>query len=441
MPAVADEKAIPAIETKPRRRLTIFIVLAAGASVWCGWKWREDRRYRSAMAEIAHDIEADRYGLAARNLDDLLEWKPGSDEGAYLLGACEKARNRTDAALEAWARVPPGSPYSPRAIQGRMDVHIERGRLADAEQLIKEALEDPQIDRSSASLALGPVYDMEGRGAEAERLIEACWDELDTKGEGASENAVKLVRLHIDHVRNTPSVEAIRLFLERAARSVADDDRVWLGRANLAIRAGAYDEAARWLDACLRRRPDDVPVWRARLSWALAAGRVAEARTALTHLPAAESTPAEVQNLAAWFASQRNDVESERRALERLMVEAPAEFTALDRLVELTAKAGQIDRAARLRDQKTRIERLRARYQKLHMRYQPSRDAAEMAQLAEQLGRWFEAKVYLTLAEAAGPGRGDHPGDRARLTRHSRHTIDPGRALAGLIDPEIDSDM
>ena len=197
----------------------------------------------------------------------------------------------------------------------------------------------------------------------------------------------------------------------------------------MAIRAGAYDEAARWLDACLRRRPDDVPVWRARLRWAFAAGRVAEARTALTHLPAAESTPAEVQNLAAWFASRRNDVESERRALERLMVEAPAEFTALDRLVELTAKAGQIDRAAQLRDQKTRIERLRARYQKLHKRYQPSRDAAEMAQLAEQLGRWFEAKVYLTLAEADGPGRGDHAGrscqadtsfETHRLTRDGR---------------------
>ena len=49
----------------------------------------------------------------------------------------------------------------------------------------------------------------------------------------------------------------------QAASLAPDDDRVWLGRANLAIRTGAYDEAKRWLDACLKRRPEDVPVWRA----------------------------------------------------------------------------------------------------------------------------------------------------------------------------------
>jgi tetratricopeptide (TPR) repeat protein len=441
MPAVADEKATPPIRMKPRRRLVIFVALAAGASVWCAWKCWEDRRYRSAMAEIAKEIEAGRYGLAARNLGTLNEWKPGSDEGAYLLGACEKARNRTDAAFQAWARVPPGSPFSTRAIQGRMDLHLERGRLADAEQLIDEILEDPRIDRFAPSLALRSVYNMEGRVDEAERLIEACWDDLDKKGEGASEKGVRLVRLNIDHATNTASVEAIRLFLEQAAQSAPDDDRVWLGRANLAIRAGTYDEAVRWLDACLRRRPDDVPVWRARLNWAMAVGRVDQARTALKHLPAAESTPAEVQKLAAWFAWRRGDVDSERRALERLTVEVPADFTALERLIELTAKDGQMKRAAELRSEKTKVEQRQARYQKLHRRYQPSRDAAEMARLAEQLGRWFEAKVYLTVAASEGPDRVDHRSDRARLTRHSRNTDQPGRALAGLLDLDVDSDM
>jgi hypothetical protein len=193
MPAVAEERATLAIGKKPRTTLVTLVVLAAGAPFWwCGWNWSEARRYQSAMSEIAREIEDGRIGLAARNLNTLLAWKPGSDEGAYLLGACEKARNRTDAAFQAWARVPPGSPFSPRAIQGRMDLHVEHGRLADAERLIKEALEDPRIDRSPLSLALRPVYSMEGRVADAERLIEACWDDLDKKGEGASEQAIKL---------------------------------------------------------------------------------------------------------------------------------------------------------------------------------------------------------------------------------------------------------
>ncbi len=440
MPAVAEVRATQPTKIKPRTRLVILVVLAAGAPVWCGWKWSDHLRYRGAMAEIAKEIEEGRMGLAARNLATLIEWKPGSDEGAYLLGACEKARNRSDAALQAWARVPTGSPFSSRAIQGQMAVLIERGWLGEAEQLITETLEDPRIDRAPPSLALASVYMIEGRDDEANRLIEARWEDLDKKGEGASEKAVKLVRLLADNLRNAASIDATRAFLEQAALLAPDDDRVWLGRANLALRAGTIDEAARWIDACLRRRPDDLPVWRARLGWAMAAGRVAEAREALEHLPASESTPADVQKLSAWFGSRRGDVEVERRALERLMVEVPADMTALDRLVELAATEGQSDRAAPLREQKMRIERLKARYEKLHKRYQPARDAAEMAGLAEQLGRWFEAKVYLTVAAADGPGSDDLPSDRARLSRHARNTDESGRPLAALVDRELDSD-
>ena len=46
-----------------------------------------------------------------------------------------------------------------------------------------------------------------------------------------------------------------------------DDDRVWLGQANLAIWSGRFEEAGRWLDACEKRRPDDQPVWLAGCRW------------------------------------------------------------------------------------------------------------------------------------------------------------------------------
>ena len=45
--------------------------------------------------------------LAAKDLLELLDRNPGSDEALYLLGTCEKARGRTAAAAEAWAKISP----------------------------------------------------------------------------------------------------------------------------------------------------------------------------------------------------------------------------------------------------------------------------------------------------------------------------------------------
>ena len=67
-------------------------------------------------------------------------------------------------------------------------------------------------------------------------------------------------------------VEAWKKSLEAAD---GDDDRVWLGRANVAITTGNWDEAAPWLDRCVLKRPDDPAVWRARLE--LAVGTLDEA--------------------------------------------------------------------------------------------------------------------------------------------------------------------
>src|SRR5262249_12228349 len=162
-------------------------------------------------------------------------------------------------------------------------------------------------------------------------------------------------------------------------------------------------------DAGLQRRPEDVPVWRARLSLAMATGRVEAAREALVHLPAQESSPAQVQTLAAWFAARRGDLVSEKRALEQLIAAAPGRISALVRLAEIAIRAGQKDRANELQREKIEVERLEARYQKLHQRNQPLRDAAEMARLAERLGHWFEAKVSLHVAATVDPDRVDLP--------------------------------
>jgi enediyne biosynthesis protein E4 len=422
-----------------RIRPVLLVAFAAAGVLWGGWKWWEVRGYRTAMAEIEDEILAGMHVTAGRKLNSLLARQPESDEALFLLGTCELARGHGQSASDAWARVPPGSRFAPQAVMGSMRVEMERGRLADAETIVKKALDDRRIDGSSLAILLGSAYRQQGRLEEALRMIESQWEALSQAGEGTSELAIKLVWAHIDVRRSPVPIQAVGAALDQAARRAPDDDRVWLGKANLAIRAGSYDEAARWIDACLRRRPNDGPVWRARLDWALASNRVAEAQQALEHLPAEVSTPAQIHKLAAWFAARRGDVESEHRALERLIAADPADFVALDRLALLAVKNGDSNGAAGLSRQKNDVEKMLERYQRLHVRHQPSRDAVEMARLAEQLGQRFEAKALLTLAVAVDPDRDDIRRDLAKLNQHLDTIEGPGRTVADLLAPEFDS--
>jgi tetratricopeptide (TPR) repeat protein len=372
------------------------------------------------MAEIRKEIEVGRHGIASQKLTSLLAGNFASDEVAYLLGFCEKSRGRTQAASEAWARVPPGSRFARRAIQGRLGMELERGRLADTERLFKEALDDPRADIPGLLELVLPVYCIEGRVEEAASLIEVLWDRLAVNGGGASAAAITMVRVHVGLSGKSTDVETIRTFLDRAARLAPEDDRVWLGKANLALHLGSFDEAVRWLDRCLSRRPDDSAVWRSRLNWAVATGRVVEAREAFSHLTAEQVTPAEFRGLADLLLVRSEPIQSQCRVMERVIAADPADSVHFDRLAALEEKAGHAARATELRVEKTRIDRLLARFRKLHERNQPIRDSAEMAGLAEQLGRWFEARVFLHLAIATDLRRDDLRTELDRVSRRAR---------------------
>jgi predicted Zn-dependent protease len=419
--------------------LVALVSVVAATLFGVGWKWWEFRRERRSLAAIEEEIANDRFSIAARKLGDFLRRKPGSDQALYLQGMCEKERGRADAAMRAWDAIRPDSTFAPQAIVGRTELLIEQGRYADAEQLVKETLRLPGFD----SIVLGSVYHQQGRIEEAERLIEARWRHLNETGEGGSEKAINLVRLHIELRRTRPPIEALRAILDQAAALAPDDDRIWLGRANLAIRAGLNDEAERLLDACRRRRPLDTAVWRARLNWALTTARVSEAREAIEHLPATDSSPAEVSKLAAWFARQRGDIESERRALEGQITADPADLQALDRLIEFADRESQKDRATELRAKKAAAQTLQARYEKLYQRNQPSRDAAEMARIALELGCSFEAEVFLTVAITVDPDRDDLRRDLSRLRQGAETSRGQDGTLAAVLaarlDPQLES--
>jgi tetratricopeptide (TPR) repeat protein len=420
------------IETGPnmhnrRKRRSLLLALFGGAGLlWGGWAWWTDRRYKGAMEVIESEIMAGRYATACRDLEKLLSWKADPKGGiAYLLGSCELARGRTGEASEAWARVAPGSAYSEKAIRGRMRLFCDSGQFAAAERLIKAAAEEPRNDPTALLVMLVAAYSQQGRIDEAARLVGARWERLNERAEGALEPAIQLLWQHIELTSEAPPIETLRASIDEVGRLALEDDRVWLGRANLAIRTGAYDEAGRWLDACQRRRPEDVPVWHARLRWGIATNRIDVVEQAMRHLPAGESTPAELHRLDAWLASRRGDVATERRELERLLAVDPADLAAVDRLADLAEEDRQPARAAELRGMKSELNGLKARYGKLHERKQPVRDAVEMARLAEKLGRRFEARAFLTLAISEDPDRVDLRDDLERLSR-STGTEGPG---------------
>ena len=60
-----------------------------------------------------------------------------------------------------------------------------------------------------------------------------------------------------------------------------------------------------------------------------------------------------------------------------------------------------------------------------------------MANLAEQLGRRFEARAFLTVATLVHPDRDDLRHDLARLNRDSRTIKPAGRTLADMLVGEV----
>jgi enediyne biosynthesis protein E4 len=431
--SLSKEERRMAIGREGRGRVLVFSLIGVvGVGLWCGRERWVTRQYQKAMEAIKGEIDDGHHALAARDLRSLLAWTSDRARPLYLLGFCEKSLGHPDAAAEAWAQVSPSSRFAIAALVDRMELEVERGRLADAERLIRQGLAEPRIAAHELALEFAPVYAKEGRVEDAQELIEAAWTALDEAGQAATEPAILLVQLHTELPLETDPVEAIRSLLDRSGRLAPDDDRVWLGKANLAIRVGSHDEAARWLDLCLGRRPDDASVWRARLNWSMASNRVEEALEALRHLPADGESPARTQRRAAWLAARRGDSEAEERALESVIVEDPADFAAHDRLIELAIRDGQPARADELRGKKSEVQRLEARYLTLYRRNQPTREAEEMAHLAEQLGRRFEARGFLTLATAMDPDREDLRADLARIGRGiSSSRLQGAEQLAG----------
>jgi tetratricopeptide (TPR) repeat protein len=401
----------------PRAILGLSLLALIGVFLWVGSLWWIHRE----LTAVADALAAGDPEVATRRLHRL-SWLAADDpELEYWRGVCAEAEGRIDTALEFWSQIPKGSRRWIDATMRSARHSLARGRFARAEDLLLQ-FQPPRGHPAAADheQMLLQLYLFTIRYDELQRRKVQEWSQLQRP---------ETLRMHwiIDDHRSFP-VGATRDRLEEAGREAPDDDRVWLGKANLATRTGRKEEAAGWLNRCLERRPQDPAVWLARLDWAVVFQQLDEAIAAASRLSPNALTPSRILELRAWMAAQREDQEAERQALEQLLDHEPGHTKALVRLADLAAQIGDASRAARLRQQKSEMDRASDNYRMLltddpYLRSSSATTTAglerelSLARNAETLGRWFEAHGWWTIVRQRDPGNQEAQASLARINQ------------------------
>ncbi|MGO9469033.1 MAG: FG-GAP-like repeat-containing protein [Isosphaeraceae bacterium] len=368
--------------------LWMVLSLVLIAAVWGGLSWAETRRCERELDQARGEMGVRLYHSARQRLADLAPRRPAWGEAAFLLGACEEALGHEQAAERAWSRVALDSPFAAKAVLGRVRILANAGRLAPAEALLTSLAGPHGPDALQVRQTREHLLRLEGRVQEARELIVDSWS-------GSPDPASVLRRLFLLEDAAFP-LDYVKSSLAAADQ---EDDRVWLGKANLAIWTGQFGEAARRLDACLERRPDDQPVWLARLALAVATRDAGRARQAVARVNSRWFLPFQVHRLRAWLASFGADRERERLALQALVDIEPGNANAWARLAEIEVEAGHRALGESFRKKQTEATILREHYAELIMSDDASSHIDELRCVAEQLGRRIEARGWSLIQE------------------------------------------
>jgi tetratricopeptide (TPR) repeat protein len=413
-----------------RRRILIVLALSVGLALatWFAAREVSARQLQSELRAAQRDFVARHLSDAKKRLATLAKRWPGRGDVEYWLGACEMAAGQNDAALATWGRVPDAANEAQLAALSRGRLALETGHYRIAETSLERAIRSGNDMSQEARRLLSTLHWMTGR----RDLYRAFLHREVERLRHASESLRTLWSLDFDPY----PIDGFTIALDRARQAAPDDDRVWLALADLAIRAGRFDEADRWLTQCERARPDDGAIWRARLAWAQAAAKPDEVMRSAAHLPASSLPHPRVLELRAWLAAERGDRQAERAALESMLALEPADAVAVERLADLAAQDGEKERVAELRRRKTDIENARESYRQLINRPDLAPLAPELARWAETIGRRFDAKAWWRIAvERDQSLESEAASALARLAKAVPPPITSGESLAGLLGP------
>jgi enediyne biosynthesis protein E4 len=366
--------------------LVVGLVIAAG---YGGLQAMQARRLQAGLEQSRKDMASGFYKKARKQLVELSRSHSGDGEIEYLLGLCELQQGRRNAALTAWEQVKPTSAFAGQTAIQRSLAMMDAGQYLRAEEVLDAArVRANGTDMVGLLHALGVLYEIEGRTDELRESIIECWQYSD---------AAETLLRRLAGLETAPlPVGQLQRALEKNPQ---DDDRVWLGRANLAIRTGQFELAKKILEFCLERRPNDPVIWRAGLELAQASADVALAWRALEHLPAAQLSRVELARIRVWLSAQSGDSQSERESLSVLLKQDPADTVALEHLASLAASAGDTKEVSRLRAKISEITAAKDRYLSLIKDESASSNPSELAHLAEVLGRTIEARGWALLRD------------------------------------------
>ncbi len=411
-----------------RRRLSMLAaVLGLGIGVCVGVLAVREWQFQSELRQAERAFKAGHFKEAGSRLARLARRRPAQGAVEFWLGACEMIEGHAEAALEAWGRVPDQTKAAQPAALSRGRLALETGRYALAETCLQRANRPGGGTDDEARRLLSRFY----------RITGQCelWQSLLRRDVERIRDPSEALRQLWKHDVDPYYVDAFAQGLRKAKLSAPDDDRVWLGLADLATRTGRFEDAADWLARCERARPDDPAVWRARLNWAQAAGRPDELVRAAAHLPCESLTQARVLELRAWMAARSGDRLAERAALEALIALEPADATAVERLADLAAQDGQRERLAELRRRKADIENARSDYRRLINKPELAPLAAELARAADGIGRRFDAAAWWRIAAQRDPTlERETAAAQARLAKAEAPAAS-GETLANLLGP------
>jgi tetratricopeptide (TPR) repeat protein len=392
--------------------LLAVLAVSGGVAV----RLRAAHRLRAELDAARQEMEAGLFNLAGTRLARLATERSGQEEVAYELGRCEAARGRLDAALAAWSRIGPDSPWATPAALEFARSAVPMGRVTDAERMLRDALRRATPERPAARHLLLTLLGQQGRVDEARRLIEAQWQEARPSADDFTDR-LSLLYDHIGLDLEAFPLEWNLSLLQQGPTPTFENDQraLALARAYLATQGGEFERAESELRSCRQRWPADPMVWKSWLEWAVAADRVQPAIEALEHVPVRLMDEARILELRTWFARGRGDAPAERRALEELVALEPGRSTAVVRLAELLQQAGETAAAGVLRRRKAELDDAMNRYYPLYKENRLAEHLLELASLAERLGRRFEARACWELVAIREPANADAGRALARL--------------------------
>ena len=319
--------------------LLVSVLLVATTGARRAW---DGVLYRREWEAVRRDLGSGRYIEARSRLVVLSARWPEDGEACYYLGDCESKLGDERAAVAAWSRVDDASPLSGLAAVRLARRALRTHRFAEAEDLMRKALGDRGRHAIEARETLVNLFKIQGRYREAERLVRDGADRYPDKL-GLLKELAQLGSI------NPHRLDLVRDGLEKAASTAPDDDRVLLGRANLATRTGRYEEAAGWLDRC-RRRPTIRRSGAAGSNWPWRR-TTRTGRGKPSAACRATSSPRRGARVRAWFAAAAGDADREEQALRRLVARFPDHLRALERLAELVFLSGRVEESTLLRAQ------------------------------------------------------------------------------------------